>query len=115
MKPVKRILLENEQANSVTQLTEKLKGESCKVDASKVVNQILELFFDKYESSEFKYFKEKFFDKKAFLKRLISGSSSENIDESIQQYLSRTRPVKKRGRKAKHTQVKIDDEDAQSS
>ena len=115
MKPVKRILLENNQSQSVTRLTEKLKKDSCKVDASKVVNQILDLFFSKYESSEFKYLREKFFDKKALLKRLISKASSDNIDESIQQYLSQTRTTKKRGRKVKPLRVSEENEDTQSS
>ena len=115
MKPVKRILLENNQSQSVTRLTEKLKKDSCKVDASKVVNQILEIFFDKYESSEFKNLRAKFFDKKALLKRLIDEASSDNIDESIQQYLSQTRPAKKRGRKAKLLHTPEENEDTQSS
>ncbi|USN48063.1 MAG: hypothetical protein H6626_02935 [Pseudobdellovibrionaceae bacterium] len=115
MKIVKRILLGDNQASSVTQLTEKLRQDSCKVDASKVVNEILELFFKKYESTEFKTLREKFFDKKNYLKQLISHASSDEIDESIKQYLSQTRPVKKRGRKSKSSNIPINNEEAASS
>ena len=115
MKPVKRILMEDKQANAIMDLMNKMRKDSCKLDASKIVNEILDLFFRKYEATEFRSLKEKFFDKKSFLKNLINNSSSDDIDESIKQYLSQTRPIKKRGRKSKSLINQINSDEATSS
>ena len=92
MKTIKRILLNTREADNMASLVEGLREENCKTDTSKAVNVILEIFFSKYVSLEFEAIKGKFFDKKSYLKKLISDSSVDDIDESIKNYLKKRSP-----------------------
>ena len=88
-----RVLLEKEQANLVSGLVEKLKADYCKVDSSKLVNQIVAIFFQKYVSREYNSIAEMFFNKRGYLRSLINDTSIEDIDESIKAYLGKRRVV----------------------
>lgn len=112
---VKRVLLTDKQAKQVSDLLSRLRDNSCRADTSKIVNEILSLFFKKHEATDFKLLKDRFFDKKNYLKQLINSSSSEDIDESIKQYLSKTKPTKRRGRKPKSSSTPNINEEAPSS
>ena len=50
---VRRVLLEKEQSNLVSGLVEKLKADYCKVDISKLMNQIVAIFFQKDAAQEY--------------------------------------------------------------
>ena len=112
---VKRILLTDLQAKQVSDLLCRLRADSCRVDTSKIVNEILSLFFNKYEELEFQFLKGQFFDKKSYLKKLIQSASSENIDESIMQYINKSVPTKRRGRKTNSSKSKKIDEESPST
>ncbi len=98
-KKVKRILLDNNSATNLERLVTRLRKDSCKTDASKVVNQILELFFNKNFDQEYRTIKEQFFDKKKYLKNLFDQKSDLEIDESISQYLQQNRKKKRADQK----------------
>lgn len=91
-----RVLLEKEQATFVGDLVAKLKGNYCKVDSSKLVNQIVEIFFHKYATQEHDCIAAKFFDKRSYLRNLINTTELEDIDSSIKAYLGKGRTAKKR-------------------
>ena len=93
--PVRRILLEQKQASLVTESVTRLREDSCKTDSSKVVNQIITIFFQKYVSTEYNNIVEAFFDKRSYLRNLINDTSIEDIDVSIKEYLSRSKTTKK--------------------
>ena len=92
----RRVLLGTEQADLIAELLDKLRESSCKVDTSKIVDQILLIFFQKYASLEYNNISKVFFDKKSYLKELINGTSEEEIDKSIAEYLKKNKPRKKR-------------------
>jgi len=99
---VKRVLLSDANANQLKQLINNLRTESCKVDASKAVNQIVKIFLNKYLEKDYNEFKRYFFDKKSHLKNLIKNSkNNEELDKSIKDYLEGASRKKKRGRKPK--------------
>ncbi len=99
---VRRILLDQEIALATTELVSQLRIDSCKADASKLVNMILSIFFEKYSKAEYKNLIQHFFDKKNYLKKLINSTAAEDIDVSIQRYLERHQAEKKRARKLKN-------------
>lgn len=92
--PVRRILLEQNQASLVTELLARLREGSCKTDSSKVVNQIVAIFFQKYAEQEYGNIAEAFFDKRGYLRNLINNASIEDIDVSIKEYLHRSKTTK---------------------
>ncbi|MEZ4744006.1 MAG: hypothetical protein R3B45_16420 [Bdellovibrionota bacterium] len=94
-RPVRRVLLEKVEAQSLAQLIARLRHSSCRVDASKLVNEILKIFFQKYASLEYKHIAASFFDKKNYLKNLINNSTEDQIDESIKGYLNQGRKVRR--------------------
>lgn len=106
----RRILLTDENAVRAAVLIDKLRENSCRIDASRLVNFILEVFFDKYEDSEFKNIHRNFFDKKSYLKKLIINASEDELDSSIQKYLSQSTSGRKRGRKPRRTKTQQPDE-----
>ncbi len=115
MKPIKRILLEDDQAMQVTELVHRLRSESCRVDASKVVSALVRLFLEKASDSDFEVLKTLFFDKKSYLRKLISSTDGEDIDGSIQQYLKLSRTKKKKVRKKSDNQNSGVIDEAQSA
>ncbi len=112
---VRRILLDQDVAASTTDLINQLRKSSCKTDASKLVNTILNIFFNKYTEQEYKALVQHFFDKKNYLKKLISNTATEDIDASIKLYLERNQRGKKRGRKPKDIASKSGDESTSGS
>ena len=99
-KSVRRVVLEQKQASLVTDLVTRLREGSCRTDSSKVVNQIVTIFFQKYVSMEYDNIAEAFFDKRGYLRSLINDTSIEDIDVSIKEYLGRNRVVKRRKQKS---------------
>ena len=94
----RRVLMEQTQADLVANLTTRLKKRGCKADTSKVVNQILTLFFEKYEQSDFKVVEQKLFDRKSYLLNLVKNGTAEEIDNSLHEYLRSVKTKKKTGR-----------------
>ncbi len=107
MKVARRVLLDEEQASSMAELVDRLRKDSCKTDTSKVVNKMVSIFLEKYISTEYNNLTKAFFDKKNYLRNLISSVSTDEIDESIEKYLGRSKSTKKRGRKPKRSPVAI--------
>ena len=99
-KSVRRVVLEQKQASLVTDLVTRLREGCCRTDSSKVVNQIITIFFQKYASAEYDNIAEAFFDKRGYLRSLINNTSIEDIDKSIKEYLSRNKITKKPKQKA---------------
>ena len=95
-KQVCRVLLEKEQASLVIELVAKLRGDYCKVDSSKLLNQIVTIFFQKYAAQEYDSIAATFFDKRGYLRNLINTAPIEDIDKSIKAYLGKGRTVRKR-------------------
>ena len=95
-KQVCRVLLEKEQASLVSELLTKLRGDYCKVDSSKLLNQIVAIFFQKYAAQEYDSIAATFFDKRGYLRDLINTSPIEEIDKSIKAYLGKGRTVRRR-------------------
>ncbi len=69
---VRRVLLGREQASLVAELVAKLRSNYCKVDSSKLANQIVATFFQKYAAQEYDNIAVKFFDKRGYLRKLIN-------------------------------------------
>ena len=95
-KQVCRVLLEKEQASLVIELVAKLRGDYCKVDSSKLLNQIVAIFFQKYAAHEYDNIAATFFDKRGYLRNLINTAPIEDIDKSIKAYLGKGRRKEKR-------------------
>ena len=95
-KSVRRVVLEQKQASLVTDLVARLREGHCRTDSSKVVNQIIAIFFQKYASQEYDNIAAAFFDKRGYLRNLINTAPIENIDSSIKAYLGKGRAVKTR-------------------
>lgn len=95
-KEVCRVLLEKEQASLVSGLIAKLRGDYCKLDSSKLVNQIVAIFFHKYAAQEHSNIVAKFFDKRGYLRNIINTAPLEDIDTSIKAYLGKGQGVKVR-------------------
>ena len=91
-----RVLLEKEQASLVIELVAKLRGDRCKVDNSKLLNQIVAIFFQKYAVQEHSSLVVKFFDKRGYLRNLINTAPLEDIDKSIKAYLGKRRVARER-------------------
>jgi hypothetical protein len=96
---VRRVLLAQDQAVLIAGLLKKLRDDYCKVDTSKLVNEILTIFFSKYFSNEYGAVKDKFFNKKSYLKGLIQSSEIEDLDQSIKEYLGQASKRKRRKKK----------------
>ena len=95
-----RVLLEKEQAKLVAELVTKLKADFCKVDSSKLLNQIVAIFFEKYAVQEYGNMTATFFDKRGYLRNLINTAKIEDIDKSIKAYLGKRRVVQARKQRA---------------
>ena len=95
-KEVCRVVLEKDQASLVAELIVKLRGDYCKVDSSKLVNQIIAIFFCKYAAQEHSSIVAKFFDKRSYLRNMINTTPLKDIDTSIKAYLGKGRVVKVR-------------------
>ena len=95
-----RVLLEKEQAKLVAELVTKLKADFCKVDSSKLLNQIVAIFFEKYAVQEYGNMAATFFDKRGYLRNLINTAQIEDIDKSIKAYLGKRRVVQARKQRA---------------
>lgn len=89
-----RVLLEKEQATRVGDLVIKLRNDYCKVDSSKLVNQIVATFFHKYAEQEHSAIVTKFFDKRSYLRNMINTTPLEEIDVSIKSYLGKRMATK---------------------
>ena len=90
-KEVCRVLLDKEQANLVSVLVAKLRGDYCKVDSSKLANQIVAIFFQKYATQEYDNIAARFFDKRGYLRNIVNTAPIEEIDKSIKVYLGKGR------------------------
>jgi hypothetical protein len=113
--PVRRVLLSEKEANRASLLLEKLRESSCKVDTSKLINEIVSLFFDKYEEVHFDDLKTRFIDQKSLLKKLISDSTSENLEDTIRSYLSEKTGKKSKRRRRKKVEVTMEKNEATGS
>ena len=91
-----RVLLDKEQTNLVAELVKKLKADFCKVDSSKLLNQIVAIFFQKYAAQEYGNMTATFFDKRGYLRNLINTAQIEDIDKSIKAYLGKRRSRKQK-------------------
>ena len=91
-----RVLLNKEQANLVAELVKKLKADFCKVDSSKLINQIVAIFFQKYAVQEYGNMAATFFDKRGYLRNLVNSTPLEDIDTSIKAYLGKGRSRKQK-------------------
>ena len=95
----KKIILTNEVYElvgaEVAQLREK--GNHFKVNETKLVNVLLELFFAKYLVKEREILEGKFFNKKAYLKMLIDKSATEDdLSNSLNEFIQKTKVKKER-------------------
>ncbi len=91
-----RVLLDKEQASLVSELVAKLRGDYCKVDSSKLLNQIVAIFFQKYAAQEYNSIAATFFDRRGYLRNLINTAPIEDIDKSIKAYLGKGHTVRER-------------------
>lgn len=98
----KRIAVSNEAYSKLESKVRELKtkGDYFKVNESRLANLIIEVFFSKYIEKEIKYIESKCFDKKNYLKFLITKSASEaDLQASIDEFLKSSKSP--RGRKPK--------------
>ena len=95
-KQVCRVMLDKEQANLVSGLVAKLRGDYCKVDSSKLLNQIVTIFFQKYAAHEYDNIAATFFNRRGYLRNLINTAPLDDLDKSIKAYLGKGRTVRRR-------------------
>lgn len=79
----RRILLRPDVAARVSSQVGSLREKHCSVDASKLVNAIIEIFFDRHASKEEKVLEQLFFNKKAFIKDALSNAGSDRELETV--------------------------------
>lgn len=60
-----------------------LRDSHCKVSLSELINEALDIFFSKHYAQSEKKFEKKFFDRKKYLKKILSDESGENLDASL--------------------------------
>ena len=95
----KKIILINEVYELIGAEVARLqgKGNHFKVNETKLVNVILELFFSKYLVKERENIEVKFFNKKAYLKMLIDKSATEeDLSNSLNEFIQKTKVKKER-------------------
>jgi hypothetical protein len=105
--PVRRVLLSEKEAYRASSLLDRLRQSSCKVDTSKLINEIVCLFFEKYEDTHFEEIRKRFVDKKSLLKKLISDATDDNLEETIRDYLSESTVKTRKRRKKKIIEVTL--------
>jgi len=109
-KVVRRILLDENQAPKVTEAVEQLRSSSCKLDASKLVNKVLDIFWERYFSANMEEIEQEFFDKKSFIQGALAGSTSDQVDEILEEYLrKRQKSPRKRKQANRSKQMKLDE------
>ena len=86
-----RVLLDKEQTSLIAELVAKLRGDYCKVDSSKLLNQIVAIFFQKYTAHEYDNIAATFFNKRGYLRNLVNSTPIDDIDASIKAYLCKGR------------------------
>ena len=104
---LKRLAVSNEVNASLENEVNRIKskGDYFRVNESRLANLIIELFFSKYIEKEIKYIEAKFFDRKNYLKYLISKSATEaDLEVSIDEYLKRSKSPKGRKPRANKPQ-----------
>ena len=79
-----------------------LRNNHCKVSLSEFVNEALEIFFSKQYGQYRKRFEKRFFDRKKYLKKILSDESGENLDESLK---SLVKKISSTSRKKKADEV----------
>ena len=96
----RRILLRPEMAAKVSELTQKLRQKHCSVNASKISNAIIELFFEKYLAKEESSLEQLFFNKRHFLKQALAKAETDgDLEEVLQNALKKVNNKKKREKK----------------
>ena len=86
----RRVLLDNVALDAIKVISQKLKVSHCKVTHSQLVSYIVDCFFRKYLIREQKHLEDTFFDKKAYLKSLLTGNSTEEeLAESVRLLLKK--------------------------
>ena len=73
-----------------------LKDRHCKVSLSELVNESLEIFFSKYYAQAEKKMEKKFFDRKRYLKKILSDESGEDLDESLKSLVKKISSTSKK-------------------
>jgi hypothetical protein len=98
----RRLLIDESVCLKLTEATKRIKSSNdyVRINEGKLATEILKLFFSKYFEKDYEQISGKFFNKKLFLKNLISSSNSdEELIESFNKFIKK--PVKKRGRPKK--------------
>ncbi len=112
-KVVRRILLDESQAPKVAEAVAQLRSKSCKLDASKLVNKILSIFWERHLAANLERIEQEFFDKKSFIQGALAGSTSDQVDEILEQYLRKKQKSPKRRKQANRSQqMKLDESES---
>ncbi len=112
-KVVRRILLDESQAPKVTEAVARLRSKSCKLDASKLVNKILSIFWERHLAANLDRIEQEFFDKKSFIQGALAGSTSDQVDDILEQYLRKKQKSPKRRKQTNRSQqMKLDESES---
>lgn len=78
-----------------------LKSKDCKATPSGVASQVLEIFFTKYFEQEKKKLEKTFFDKKAYIRKVLASNSDsdEALSESLKELMTKIRSSRKNSEK----------------
>ena len=76
-------------------------GEQYKVNESKLVNAIVERYFNRYIEKDRAWLEKKFFDKRTYLRSLIDSSASDEVLASSIKEFVKTSKSKRTGSKKK--------------
>ena len=84
-------------AAKVSEMILDLRTKHCSVDSSKLINEILSIFFKRHASKEAKVLEELFFNRKAFIREaLASAESDADLEEVLKEALKKVGVSKKK-------------------
>ena len=87
MKNGKRICLDSPSATNLSQIASALRALHCRMNASELGSEIVNIFFEKYFEGETKSLEKKFFDEKLFLAKALRSKGDGDIEASLRKIL----------------------------
>jgi len=79
----KRILMSERNTALALQTVKELKEKNCKINLSELMNEVIEIFLKQHLERSRKSLEKKYFDRKKYVKSLLSMDSGAEFDESL--------------------------------
>ena len=93
----KRILMSERNTALALQTVKELKEKNCKINLSELMNETIEIFFQQHLERSRKSLEKKYFDRKKYVKSLLSMDSGAEFDESLKRLVKQISSKPKKG------------------